>query len=168
MMCRIMAALALLAAGCSDDGSGAVLPIEAPAPAYEAVSMNGAPTGLASLRGQVVLLNVWATWCGPCREEIPYLSELSRAEAKRGLKIVGVSVDARADRAKVTDLARQLGMSYDIWLDPDDRISDLFRASGVPASVLIDRKGVLRWRHVGVVRETTPGFRDALEAALAG
>lgn len=164
----IVAVLALLAAGCSAEQPKADVLIDAPAPAYEATTLDSAPVTLASLRGQVVLLNVWATWCGPCREEIPYLSDLSRAEQPRGLKIIGVSIDTKADQAKVADLATQLGMPYDIWLDPDDRISGLFRASGVPASVLIDRDGVLRWRHLGVVRETTPGFRATLDKALAG
>lgn len=167
-MRAILVAAALLATACSGEQPKAAVLIDAPAPAYEASTLDGAPVTLASLRGQVVLLNVWATWCGPCREEIPFLSDLSRAEAARGLKVVGVSIDTRGDRGKVADAVDQLGMSYDIWLDPDDRISSLFHASGVPASMLIDREGVLRWRHVGVVRETTPGFRQALEKALAG
>lgn len=162
----IAVALTLLAVGCSGEQARDAGLIDAPAPAYEAATLDGAPVTLASLRGEVVLLNVWATWCGPCREEIPYLSDLSRAEGTRGLKIIGVSIDTRADQQKVADLAAQLGMPYDIWLDPDDRISRLFRASGVPASVLIDRQGVLRWRHLGVVRETTAGFRETLEDVL--
>jgi len=164
----IAIALALLAAACSGEQPKGAAMIDAPAPAYEATALDGAPVTLASLRGQVVLLNVWATWCGPCREEIPYLSALSREEEAQGLKIIGVSIDTKADQPKVGDLAAQLGMPYAVWLDPDDRVSGLFRASGVPASMLIDRDGVLRWRHLGVVRETTPGFRDALERALAG
>ncbi len=163
----IVAALVLMAAACSGEQPKGALLVGAPAPAYAAATMDGAPVTLASLRGQAVLLNVWATWCGPCREEIPYLSALHHAEEARGLKIIGVSIDTRSDREKVADLVSQLGMPYDIWLDPDDRITGLFRASGVPATVLIDRDGVLRWRRLGVVRETTPGFRDALEAALA-
>jgi thiol-disulfide isomerase/thioredoxin len=136
-------------------------------PAYEATSLDGEQASLASLRGSAVLLNVWATWCAPCRQEIPFLAELHAAEAGNGLRVIGVSIDAAEDRDKVLQFAPELGITYDIWLDPEERIGAVMRYSGVPASMLIDREGVVRWKHAGVIRATTPGFREALRDALS-
>lgn len=135
--------------------------------AFTAKDTDGQPADLASLRGKVVLLNAWATWCKPCRQEIPFLSALQSREGARGLTVVGVSVDAAADREAVLAAVPRLGLRYTVWLDPEARIESLAGTNAVPASVLIDREGVVRWRHVGVVREGTPGLAEALEGALA-
>lgn len=155
---------ALALAACSDDRRGGRAAVGEPAPAYEAVRLSGEPVTLASLRGRPVLLNVWATWCGPCREEIPYLGQLHAAEPE--LEVVGVSIDTAADREKVNALVDALGIDYTVWLDPDERIGAVFRTNGVPSSMLIDRDGALRWRHVGVLRATAPGFQRALDDVL--
>ena len=133
---------------------------------FDATDTAGQSVDLASLRGEVVLLNAWATWCKPCRQEIPFLATLQQRERANGLRVVGVSIDAADDRERVIEAAPQLGIAYDIWLDPEDRIATLTGTTAVPASVLIDREGRLRWRHVGVVREETPGFAEALRGAL--
>ncbi|MEQ1780159.1 MAG: TlpA disulfide reductase family protein [Hyphomonadaceae bacterium] len=137
-----------------------------PAPAYEAAQLDRTDISLASLKGQVVLLNVWATWCGPCRQEIPYLASLQDSDGPRGLRVIGISVDAAEDREKVVQLAPTLGITYDVWLDPTERIGGIIRSAAVPATVLVDRAGVVRWKHTGVIREDTPGFREAMNAAL--
>ena len=134
-------------------------------PTYEAVTLAGADVSLASLRGRPVLLNVWATWCGPCREEIPYLAELQKTHAASGLRIIGVSIDAARDRDKVAAMAPQLGITYDVWLDPDERIAGIVRYGGVPASMLVDRNGAVVWKHVGVLRAGLPGLEQALQDA---
>ena len=134
--------------------------------AFSATDTAGHTVELASLRGSVVLLNAWATWCKPCRQEIPHLSELQSREGARGLRVVGVSVDPAADRESVLAAAPRLGIRYTLWLDPDVRVAALMQTTAVPASVLIDRKGAARWRHMGVLREDTPGFAQALAAAL--
>jgi cytochrome c biogenesis protein CcmG, thiol:disulfide interchange protein DsbE len=162
--CVVLASIACLAA-CGGKPSDKE---QAQIPKYEAVSVDGAAVTLASLRGNAVLLNVWATWCGPCREEIPFLASLQRREAAHGLHVVGVSVDAAADHAKVVESAGVLGLTYDLWLDPEERIAGVLRYSGLPASMLLDRNGAVVWKHVGVLRETTPGFADALGRALSG
>ena len=134
--------------------------------ALSATDTAGTPVDLASLRGSVVLLNAWATWCKPCRQEIPYLSELQSREGARGLRVVGVSVDTAADREAVLASAPRLGIRYTLWLDPDARVAALMQTTAVPASVLIDRSGAVRWRHAGVLRQDTPGFAQALAQAL--
>jgi cytochrome c-type biogenesis protein len=136
------------------------------APAYAARNLAGDSVSLALLRGKPVLLNVWATWCLPCKEEIPYLESLHGKHAAQGLQIVGVSVDARGDEQKINEFAQDFSMTYSIWRDPDERVNSRFLAIGVPSTYLIDRNGILRWKHLGTLRATTPGFAATLEQVL--
>jgi cytochrome c biogenesis protein CcmG/thiol:disulfide interchange protein DsbE len=163
---KLFVATLVLALGLSACGEPAREAQQAETPVFEAVSIDGGEVSLASLRGEAVLLNVWATWCAPCREEIPYLAELHATEGANGLRVIGVSIDAARDRGKVAEQAPQLGITYDIWLDPEERIAGVMRYAGVPASMLLDRDGVVRWKHVGVLRATTPGFSEALGDVL--
>ena len=136
------------------------------APAYSATVLEGGTAAIADYRGQVVLLNVWATWCHPCREEIPYLQSLHDAHAARGLAIIGVSVDAAGSEGTIREFRTDFGMTYPIWLDPEEKVQSLFLALGVPASYLIDREGTLRWKHLGTVRATDTTFTRVLREAL--
>lgn len=165
-MTRLLLLLAL--AGCA--GTGGELParveVGLEAPSYAARDLKGDSVSLALLRGKPVLLNVWATWCLPCKEEIPYLEKLHGAHAAKGLQIIGVSIDARGDEAKIESFARDFRMSYPIWRDPDERVNSRFLAIGVPSTYLIDRDGVLRWKHLGTLRPTSAGFQAALDEVL--
>ena len=113
------------------------------------------------------MLNVWATWCHPCRDEIPYLQSLYEKHRGEGLEIIGVSVDTRGQEAEIREFATQFRMTYPIWRDPDERVQSIFLALGVPASYLIDRTGVLRWRRLGTIRATDTTLTRALADALA-
>jgi thiol-disulfide isomerase/thioredoxin len=113
-----------------------------------------------------VLLNVWATWCHPCREELPVLQQLHEANAARGLSVIGVSIDAVGAGAAIEEFAGDYGVTYPLWHDPDNTVSTTFQGIGVPLSVLIGPDGVMRWKHLGPVRENDPGLEAALEAAL--
>jgi cytochrome c-type biogenesis protein len=159
-----VAPVILVAAGCARES--VVVEVGRAAPPYSAVSLGGDTVSLAALKGKPVLLNVWATWCAPCKEEIPFLEKLFAQYRGAGLEIVGVTVDARGEEDNVTQFARDIGMSYPLWHDPDQRVMSVFRSIGVPASYLIDRQGILRWRHLGVLRESNESFRAALEEAL--
>ena len=165
--------LAIVVVGCrptdqTADGETGPMPIAvgAPAPTYDATSIDGAPVSLADLRGRVVLLNIWATWCKPCRQEMPALDTLHRRHAAAGFEVVGVSIDEPGARDRLAPFAQELGASYTLWHDPADRVSSTFLAVGVPASYLIDRDGTLRWRHVGPVTADDPALTAALEEAL--
>lgn len=164
---------AVLVVGCrpadqTADGETGPMPIAvgAPAPAYDAMTIDGSPVSLADLRGRVVLLNIWATWCKPCRQEMPALDTLHRRHSAAGLDVVGVSIDEPGARDRLVPFAQELGASYTLWHDPADRVSSTFLAVGVPASYLIDRDGTLRWRHVGPVTADDPALTAALEEAL--
>ncbi len=136
------------------------------APTYAAVTLDGTEVSTASLMGKVVLLNVWATWCAPCREEIPLLQTLHEKHRAQGLELVGVSIDATGEEESIRGFMTDFGMTYPVWRDPDERIQSLFQALGVPASYLIDRNGVIRWRRLGIIRASDTTFTRALEAAL--
>jgi len=166
-----LVAAAALACGDSGDGRrfGAPAPVEVgrPAPAYAAVSVEGDSVSLAALRGKPVLLNIWATWCHPCREEIPELQRLYERYRDQGLELVGVSVDAGGDEAAIRDFMRRYGMTYPVWRDPAENVSTTFLALGVPATFLIDRDGVLRWRKTGPIGKRDTSLTVAVETALA-
>lgn len=154
--------------GCAAKESAprAVVAVGAPAPAYAAQLQDGTAVSLAEHAGDVVLVNIWATWCKPCRQEMPALDTLHHRYEARGLRVVGVSIDVDDDREKVRTFAASLGATYTLWYDPDDRVSTTFLALGVPASYLIDRDGTLRWRHVGPVTAEDGPLNAAIESAL--
>jgi peroxiredoxin len=151
-------------AGSADSPSRVEVGLEAPP--YAARNLQGDSVSLALLRGKPVLLNVWATWCLPCKEEIPYLQTLHGKHSAQGLQIIGVSIDARGDEPKIENFARDFQMTYPIWRDPDERVNARFLAIGVPSTYLIDRDGVLRWKHLGTLRPTSAGFQAALDEVL--
>lgn len=142
--------------------------IGSPAPAYRTTTLTGDSTSLEQQRGKVVLLNVWATWCKPCRAEIPELLAVRTRYADRGLEIIGVSVDVAGAERDIRDFMKEFQMTYPIWLDPDERISTEFLLVGVPATFVIDRNGVLRWRKTGPVQPGDTTLTAAIERALGG
>ncbi|HYW06472.1 MAG TPA: TlpA disulfide reductase family protein [Longimicrobium sp.] len=155
----------LLAACHAPPRAGAVVGAEAPA--FEAVALEGGkPVSLRDLRGRAVLLNVWATWCHPCRKEIPELQKLHVAMAARGLTVVGVSVDEPGQAGEIPTFLRGFGATYAVWLDPADRAASTFATVGVPTTLLIGRDGTILWRHVGPVRADDPALLRLLNQAL--
>ena len=155
----------IVASGCKDvpaaSAAGAL------APPFSAQDLDGKPVALADLRGKVVVLNEWATWCEPCRAEIPQLEALYRELAPRGLVMVGVSVDAFGTASDVRDFAREHDMTYPIWLDPDKHFAAKFVTVGVPETFVIDRAGKIRRRQIGALREGDTTLAAAIRSALA-
>ena len=166
-MRRLAALAALVALGCAPDAAPPRVAIGEPAPRYATATLAGDSTSTSALAGKVVLLNIWATWCAPCRDEIPYLESLYERHRAQGLEVVGVSVDARGQESAIKDFAQAFRMTYPIWRDPDERVQSLYMALGVPSTYLIDRTGILRWRRLGTIRESDTTLTRALTAALA-
>lgn len=136
------------------------------APDLASSQLDGQRTSLGALRGAPVLLNVWATWCHPCRDEIPVLEALHRAHAPQGLAVVGVSIDDAGRTADIRRFASEFGVTYAIWHDPDQRVMPAFSVLGVPTTFLIDREGRLVWRKTGEVKAGDPGLAAALDSVI--
>ena len=160
------ALVAIATSACGRDGEPQTPEVGAPAPAFAAITTTGDSVTLASLRGRVVLLNVWATWCQPCLEEIPQLIALHDAYAPRGLSVVGVSIDAAGMGGDVSDFATVHGMRYPLWLDPDQRVSVQFLMRGVPETILLDRAGIIRARVIGALRPGDSTLTRSIERSL--
>jgi thiol-disulfide isomerase/thioredoxin len=139
--------------------------IGAAMPEYSAVYLDGTKFELASKRDKVVLLNVWATWCGPCRFEIPELQRLHDAYTARGLEVVGVSVDESGPQA-VKEFAEEQKMRYPIVLDAEGKLASVLQTSMLPTSVLVDRAGRIVWKRVGAIEQNDAELQQAIEKAL--
>jgi thiol-disulfide isomerase/thioredoxin len=119
------------------------------APGFRGTNLaTGQPASLADYRGRVVLVNVWATWCVPCRVEMPALERLHRQLGGKDFAIVAVSIDEDADSV-VLAFSRALGLTFDILHDRDAAIKREYQATGVPESWVIDRDGVIIKKVVG-------------------
>ena len=144
--------LALLAMACTTERARfKPLAVGDAAPAYAATSLDGDSVSIGSLKGNVVLLNIWATWCVPCRREMPVLDSLSQVFADRGVRVIGVSVDDGGSDERVHEFVQEHGITFTIWRDPDARVSGVFNTRGVPETFLIDREGRIAKHWMGGV-----------------
>ena len=123
------------------------------APDFSAVTL---PTGgvavmkgIGDYAGEVVLLNIWATWCGPCRIEMPSMQRLEKRLGPKGLKIVAVSVDDPGMEPRMKAFADELGLTFEILHDAPGRIRQIYQTTGVPETFIIGRDGLIRRRIIG-------------------
>ncbi len=138
------------------------------APDFTATALDGGEVSLADLRGDVVMLNTWATWCTPCKEEMPWLQTLGQRYADQGLQVIGVSIDRAGQDDTVRAFATDLGAEFPIWRDPSNRFSRVFETTGVPETVLIGRDGAVLYRWKGALVEDNAADLALIEDALAG
>jgi glutathione peroxidase-family protein len=137
----------------------------------ELKTINGNSIKLSDYSGKVLIVNLWATWCGPCRSEIPELVKLYKEFQPQGLEIVGLSTeDPDASKDTVRDFVRTFEMSYAVGWSPQDVSVSLMRGNGnIPQSFLVARDGRILKRFIGFSREGTPPvLRKEIEAALKG
>jgi len=137
---------------------------DSPAPTWEVVTLDGERVTSEDLRGNVVVVNFWATWCPPCRLEMPGFERVWREHHEDGLVIVGVSTDVTGDAA-VRQFVEERGVTYPIAIAPAGLARDFGGYSGLPTSVLIDRDGYIRHRVTGFFAE--PALRAAVTRLLA-
>ena len=127
---------------------------EAPAPQFTLSSRGGGDVSLSQYHGQVVMINFWASWCGPCRTEMPLLDSIYRKYNKLGFTLLGVNVEP--DSRAAEDWLKQTPVSFPILFDKDSKVSKLYDVGGMPSTVIIDRTGKVRWLHKGF----TPGAEN--------
>jgi len=123
-----------------------------PAPEFELSRAEGGSVRLADYRGQVVLLNFWATWCLPCRSEMPLIQQTYDDLSGQGFVALGVDFDEPA--AAVTSFAEELGLDFPLLLDPGGEVQRLYRVIGYPTSVILDREGRISAYHIGILAKS--------------
>jgi len=130
------------------------------APDFTLKSNGGKNLKLSEFRGQVVMINFWATWCGPCRQEMPLLNRIQEKYRKAGFMLLGVNIDDRPEAAQA--MARNLGVHFPILFDTEKRVSRLYDVNAMPSTLLIDRDGKLRYFHLGY----RPGYETRYESQV--
>ena len=160
----LMGALALLAllvaSGCSKHDEPAVE--GKAAPDFTLKDLSGRPVQLSSLKGKVVLVNFWATWCPPCREEVPSLVRMNQAMQGKPFQLLAVSIDEGGKDA-VTGFFRSTGSTLPALLDTDGAVSRRYGTTGVPETFVIDTKGVIMKKVVGGLDWSAPAVLAALD-----
>ena len=159
VLAALLLALAAAAAAIAGDAVGRA------APGFTLpLRGSGAALTLDKLRGQVVMVNFWASWCAPCREEFPLLDQMYRKYKGLGFTLLGVNVEP--DAADAEGFIAKTPVSFPIAFDHDSAVSKLYRVEGMPSTVLIDRKGVLRWVHQGYKAGDENAYLDQLRELL--
>lgn len=142
---------------------------ELSAPVFILPDLNGEKVDLRSFKGKIIVIEFWATWCGPCREAIPYLNELHRKYQKDGMVVIGISLD-QGDPAKVRNFLKKLGVEYlnlmgddTVW-EAYNNIEGLGLIRGIPTTFMVDRKGRICYRFVGLTSKRV--LEEAVQSLL--
>jgi cytochrome c biogenesis protein CcmG/thiol:disulfide interchange protein DsbE len=131
------------------------------------MSLDGRPVSLNQLQGRAILLNFWATWCGACQEEFPFLEELYSRFRGNGLVVIGVNVDDSTNMGQVTRFVSDFEITFPVWLAPAAmEAPTLESVIGLPTTVIIDRSGRETWRHSGILDRHSQGVIEAIYSAL--
>jgi thiol-disulfide isomerase/thioredoxin len=134
-------------------------------PALTLRDLQGQAQSLTSLRGKLVVLNFWATWCAPCREEMPLLVSLQNRYEKRGVQVIGASVDDESTEAQIAPFVKKLKINFPIWIGATiEDMQILGLGSALPATAILDRDGQVVSRIIGVV--TKGDLQERLEWLL--
>lgn len=134
----------------ADDGE-TVGKINQPAGEFELQTLEGSTIKLSDLRGKAVVVNFWATWCGPCIREMPMFDDFSRAFPD-DLVILGVNV--QESESKVNEFVQSMNIGYPILLDLNGKVSKQFQVMALPDTLFIDKNGILRFHHIGILSES--------------
>jgi peroxiredoxin len=138
---------------------------QAPAPDFAVPGLRGSRVQLRDFKGQVVVLNFWATWCLPCREEMPAMERLYRRFKAKGFTILALSIDARGEDV-VGPFVKSFGLTFPVGLDPKMTVAGEYRMTGLPTSILIDRGGAIVAVAVGARDWDSPAAHRVIEKLL--
>jgi len=140
---RWVAALAVAGAPLLANAVG----VEQAAPDFTLKSLEGTNLRLDEYKGQVVLINFWASWCGPCRQELPLLDRINERYRDAGFAVLGVNVEGTMGPA--SDMAKKAGVNFPVLVDENQRVSEMYDLEAMPTSVVVDRDGVVKYVHRG-------------------
>jgi peroxiredoxin len=160
---RLFLLIALLAGGAAFANSTTVH-VGADAPDFALRSSAGPNLRLSEHRGEVVMINFWATWCGPCRQEMPKLDEIFARYQRAGFTLLGVNIDE--DMVRAQRLADELGVSFPLLFDNEQNVSRLYDVQAMPMTVLVDRSGRVRSVHYGYRPGMEQRYLDEVRALL--
>lgn len=118
-------------------------------PDFSLPARGGGTVRLSGLKGQVVMINFWATWCGPCRQEMPLLEQIQTRYEPLGFTIVGINVEPDSDAAQKWLAQVPVSLTFPILFDRENKVADSFGVDGMPSTVFIDRTGAVRYVHRG-------------------
>jgi peroxiredoxin len=152
-------ALAVTSLGITSAGASASL-----APSFALPSRSGDTVSLAQLKGKVVMLNFWASWCGPCRQEMPLLEQMHKRYSALGFTLVGVNVDANSKDAE--DWLSKTPVSFPVLFDRESKVSKMYDVSAMPSTVFIDRQGNVRYLHRGYKAGDEGEYLNQIRALL--
>jgi len=142
------------------------------APNFTALTLDSVPVpkSLDEYHGKVIMVNIWATWCLPCRVEMPSIERLHQSLGPKGLEVIGVSVDDPGDEQKVRDFVKQYALTFEILKDPkgqEGEVSRKYETTGYPETVIIGRDGLIRKKLIGATDWNSPENRGLVERLLA-
>jgi len=135
------------------------------APAFSLPSLSGKKRDLQDFRGKVILLNFWATWCVPCREELPELEKMQQQFRTKGFEVIGINLDKKPKSAE--KYVQDFALSYTILHDPEAEVMQQYPGRAMPISYLIDRSGRMQKIFFGFNRKKVPEMSDAIQTLLA-
>ena len=136
-----------------------------PAPDFKATGLDGNPYSLAEFKGSVLLIDFWATWCVPCRAELPHLQQLAADDASRGLKVI--TVNGAEDKDQVQKFVTANNLTLPVLLDPDSTVNNLFKVQGYPETVLVGKDGNVIKVFTGYTDARPKEIETAIDAALS-
>ncbi len=122
---------------------------------------------LSSLIGKVVIVDFWASWCGPCRLGMPFLQELHEKYKDKGLEVVGINLDAKQENIEKFIEKLSTKPSFTLLWDPKGTTPTAYKVSGMPTTLFIDKKGIIRYRHIGFKEEDKGTYRKLIEQLLS-
>lgn len=157
---RIAALAAVLALALPAWGAAA----DVQAPAFSLQSVDGKTVSLDQYKGQVIMLNFWASWCGPCRQEMPLLDDIYKQYKDMGFTLIGVNVEPDPHNADAW--LKQTPVSYPVLYDPKSQVSQLYQVQAMPTTVIIDRKGVVRYVHNGYLPGDENQYMNSIRALI--
>lgn len=135
-----------------------------PAPGFSLPDRDGAEVSLEQWKGQVVLVNFWATWCGPCRKEMPLLEQIYQRYKGLGFTLLAVNVEDDSEAAE--RWLKEVPVSFPVLFDPDNQVSGLYEVLAMPSTVIIDRQGRLRYVHHGYTPGTEDIYQDQVRSLI--
>lgn len=139
--------------------------LSGPAPNFTLKNLKGETVKLSDYKGKVVMINFWASWCPPCRQEMPLLEQMSKDLSAAGFILLGVNIDEELSDA--TDFLKTSPVTFPILLDPTAKVADLYKNEAMPSSYFVDRNGNLAYLHKGYKKGEEEDYRKVIKKLLA-